>query len=388
MFARNFIFIFFLFFTAISNVNALDTSRSSIVMEVTTGRVLYEQNSNQKKLIASTTKIMTAIIVIENTELNEKVKVGEEILSMYGTNIYLEVGEIITVKDLLYGLILRSGNDAAIALATYVGGTEEEFVKMMNKKALEIGMNNTNFSNSHGLDDYNENYSTAYDMAQLSIYASKNQTYQKIASTKKYSTQSNSKSYLWYNRNKLLTSYEYCTGGKNGYTPKAGRTLVTTAKKNNLTLTAVTLNTSNDYELHQSLYNKIYDSYTMYKIIDKKNIQSYLNTKKQKYKISENFFYPIKSSEKELISTEVTMYETEQSEIAGHIRIKLKEEIIGTVNIYNAQQKKEDISIFTKIWNYLLDILKKLIPGRQNNLKPGPLVPIPPDTYTSVLLTL
>lgn len=157
---------------------------------------------------------MTAILAIESNRLEEEVVVGEEVLTMYGSNIYIELGEKMKLLDLVYGLMLRSGNDAAIVIATFIGGTEEKFVKMMNEKAKEIGMTNTVFNNSHGLDEVTQNKSTAYDMALLSSYASHNETYMKIVGTKKYTVQSDKKSYIWHNRNKLLGSYSYATGGK------------------------------------------------------------------------------------------------------------------------------------------------------------------------------
>ena len=151
-------------------------------MDIDSKRVLYANNIHEKKLIASTTKIMTAIVAIENNkDLNKIITIGEEILTMYGTNIYIEPKEQITIKDLLYGLILRSGNDAAIALATSTSKTEESFVKLMNEKAQELGMKNTIFQNSHGLDDNTKNYSTAYDMALLSSYAYQNKIYREIS---------------------------------------------------------------------------------------------------------------------------------------------------------------------------------------------------------------
>lgn len=382
MFAKILITISLFLSFFISDVQA-DTSKASIVMENSTGRILYENNINEKRLIASITKIMTAIITIENTELNEIVTVGEEILTMYGTNIYLEIGEKITIEDLLYGLMLRSGNDAAIVLATYIGGTEENFVKMMNEKAKAINMNNTHFQNSHGLDDYTENISTAYDMAKLTAYAGKNKTYNKIVSTKKHNTTTENKSYLWYNRNKLLSLYEYCIGGKNGYTPKAGRTLVTTSKKDNMELTVVTLNDNNEYDTHIELYNYAYKKYNMYKIIDSKKIKIPKEIHNKNYKIKESFFYPLTESEKERVSTEV-MIDNTNNNIIGYIKIKLDKETIGIVNIYKKQTKKENQTIFFKIKNYLLDILKKLKLGRQNNLNPGPLVPIPLEMYKRV----
>lgn len=369
-----------LIISSVTNVNA-DTSKSSIVMETSTGRILYENNINEKRLIASITKIMTAILTIEKADLKDIVTVGDEILTMYGTNIYLEVGEKISVQDLLYGLILRSGNDAAIVLATYIGGSEENFVKMMNEKAKLLDMQNTYFQNSHGLDDYTENISTAHDMAKLSSYAEKNKTYKKIIGTKKYNTTTEKKSYLWYNRNKLLSLYENCTGGKNGYTPKAGRTLITTAKKNNMELTIVTLNDNNEYDTHIELYNKAYSKYKMYKIIDKNNFKISNELYEGEVKIKESFFYPLTKSEKKLVSTKVILDKAENN-ILGHIKIEMNKNTIGIINIYKREIKKENQTIFFKIKNYLLDILKKLKLGRQNNLNPGPLVPIPLEIKT------
>ncbi len=207
---------------------------------------------------------MTAILAIESNKLDEMVTIGNEVLTMYGSNIYIEPKEKIKLIDLVYGLMLRSGNDAAIAISTYIGGTEEKFVKMMNEKAKEIGMKNTIFNNSHGLDEKTQNKSTAYDMAILSKYASKNKTYMKIASSKKYSVKTNKKTYMWNNRNKLLFSYEHLTSGKTGYTPDAGKTLVTTASKNGLRLTAVALNDGNHYETHRTLYEYGFNNYKKY----------------------------------------------------------------------------------------------------------------------------
>lgn len=168
--------------------------RSCVLMDSDSGRVLYEKDKDNPRLIASITKIMTAILAIESNRLEEEVVVGEEVLTMYGSNIYIELGEKMKLLDLVYGLMLRSGNDAAIVIATFIGGTEEKFVKMMNEKAKEIGMTNTVFNNSHGLDEVTQNKSTAYDMALLSSYASHNETYMKIVGTKKYTVQSDKKS--------------------------------------------------------------------------------------------------------------------------------------------------------------------------------------------------
>lgn len=360
--SKKFLCIYFILILFMPTVYAKDTSTSSIVIDNNTGRILYENNAYEKRLIASTTKIMTAILTIENAKLNKRIKVGSEILDMYGTNIYIEVGEKMKIEDLLYGLILRSGNDAAKTLAINIAGTEEKFVQRMNQKAKEIGMNDTIFENPHGLDDYTKNYSTAYDMALLSRYASKNKIYTKISGTKKYTVKTENKTYLWYNRNKLLNIYEYCTGGKNGYTPAAGKTLVTTAVKNNLNLSVVTINDPNIYETHKKLYESIYNKYKNYTIIDKKKFKLENSFYSGNSYLKNSFVYPLTVSERKRIKTKVIMFnEKDVKEIIGYIQIKLNDEVIGRVNIYKGKQKKEvETTTSKKTNNYLLDILKKI----------------------------
>lgn len=315
---------------------------STIAIDLDTGRILYGNNINEKRLIASITKVLTAIIVLETTDIEKEIEVGQEVLKMYGTNIYIEPGEKITIKDLLYGLLLRSGNDAAVALAVATSGSEEKFVELMNKKAKEIGMHNSTFKNPHGLDEDTKNYSTAYDMALLSKYAYKNKTYRQISSTKKYETKTFNKTYLWYNRNRLLNNYNYATGGKNGYTPSAGKTLITTATKNKLNLTIVTLNDDSKYETHQKLYEQLFSEYRNYIIVDKNNFEVSKNKNEVLY-LKKSFSYPLNEKEIDKIKTIITF--TDKSKItAGTITIYLDNKKIGQLDIYKkAQKKKENI---------------------------------------------
>lgn len=347
------IIIILIIFCQIKSVNALDTSKSSIVMDLDSGRIIYEKNSQEKLLIASVTKILTAVVTLEKVnDLNREITIGEEILKMYGTNIYIEVGEKIKIKDLLYGLLLRSGNDAAVALATAVSSTEEQFVEMMNKKAKKIGMNNSDFSNPHGLDEDTKNYSTAHDLALLSKYAYKNEIYRKISQTKKHVAETENKTYLWYNRNKLLTNYEYCTGGKNGYTPSAGKTLVTTASQNGLNLTIVTLDDNNEYETHENLYEEYFKKYKKYTIIDKNDFCIDDNFYNGNPYIKESFEYPLTKEELSKIKTEIKIDKnipTSKEKIIGTVTIKLDNEKIGSLYIYDKQNKKEDKGIFSKL---------------------------------------
>ncbi len=342
------IFIFIFLF----NYNVF-ASTPTVVMESSSGRILYQNDSNSRHLIASITKIMTCIVTLENIDIDKTVEVGDEVLKMYGTNIYIEVGEKITIKDLLYGLMLRSGNDAAITLAVNVSGNEADFVRLMNEKAKEIGMANTTFSNPHGLDEETKNYSTAYDMSLLAKYAYKNSTYRKIINTKKYRCKSSLKSYLWYNRVTLLNNYKYCVGGKNGYTPSAGKTLVSYASKNNMSLIIVSLDDSDIYNRHEALYEKYFSLYKLYKLVDKNTFKFDKSLIIDDIYIKNSFYYPLKDTELENISTLVELDKVYTDNVCGKVIVKLNDKIIGNLKIYKKVAKeKKDISIFQKIINY------------------------------------
>ena len=282
---------------------------------------------------------MTCIVVLENANLEDKIVVGEEVLKMYGTNIYLEVGEKITVKDLLYGLMLRSGNDAAVVLATNLFGYDE-FISLMNETAKRIGMIDTIFVNPHGLDEDTKNYSTAYDMAILGRYAFQNNIYRKIISTKKYTTKSSLKSYVWYNRMGLLSSYSNCIGGKNGYTPSAGKTLVSYAKKNDTTLMIVSLNDSSIYENHENLYDNFFSKYKKYEVINKDKFSKNSNILGRKVMIKKSFSYLLKEDELDDVETLISVYSNSNSNKVGKIIIRFQNKKIGEVPIYEQSFKK------------------------------------------------
>lgn len=328
--------------------NVFDTARSSIVMDLDSGRVLYENNADEKRLIASITKIMTCIIAIEEGDLDKNVEAGEEILKMYGTSIYLELNEKMKLIDLLYGLMLRSGNDASVVIAREIAGSEENFVEMMNKKAKEIGMTNTTFSNPHGLDEETKNYSTARDMAKLSMYAYKNKTYRKIIGTEEYRVKTDNKSYLWYNRMKLLGSYKYCTGGKNGYTPSAGKTLVTTNRKRNLKLTIVTLDDNDEYNNHERLAEYIFNNYNNYNIVDKKDFDLVINN--NKYYIKSSFSYPLTDKEKDNVKVLANIDDSLSTGKVGNINITLNNKTLKKIPLYIEEKKKKE-NFFTKLFS-------------------------------------
>ena len=318
-------------------VNASTESATSyVLLDQDTNRVLLSKNKDKPMLIASITKIMTCIIALENKNISDLVVVDDSIKESYGSGIYISVGEEITLKDLLYGLMLRSGNDAAIMISTYVSGSVDSFVDMMNQKAKEIGMKNTVFHNPSGLDNNTiGNTSTAYDMALLTSYAMQNKTYREIVKTKKYTAKTNLKTYIWHNKNKLL-QYDYITGGKTGYTEKAKRTLVSTASKNNLNLVVVTIKDSDDWNTHKSLYEYAFDNYKSYNILNKKTF----SIPKDKYYDS---LY-IKND----VSIILNINETKN--VISHIKLEKKKhyknnEKVGTSYIYVGKKlvHKEDI---------------------------------------------
>ena len=191
-----------LFLLILIPLNIKASTEAYVVMDADCGRVLDSYNKDSKMLIASTTKIMTSIIAIENMELSVNIEVGDEINSVYGSMIYIKKGEVLTLESLLYGLMLRSGNDAAMVIAENTLGYDK-FIEAMNNKAKELKMYNTTFENPHGLDDESRNYSTAYDMALLMRYAMKNPEFVRITSTKKYKLTTNMNTHIWYNKNEL-----------------------------------------------------------------------------------------------------------------------------------------------------------------------------------------
>ncbi len=321
-------------------------------MDTDTGRILYQNNAYEKKLIASTTKIMTFVVAYEYAKdfLDVEVEAGDEILKMYGTSIYLSYHEAMPLRDLLYGLMLRSGNDAAVVIANFVGGSEEGFVKLMNKKAQKLGMYQTTFHNPHGLDEKTQNYSTAYDMALLSIYASKIPFYEKVTNTKYYQVKTKEKSYSWTNRNKMIFTYPYFQTGKTGYTPKAGRTFVSTAQKDNLHLTVVTLNEPNIYDVHRMLYEEMFKKYKKILLVSKEEF----SLEYPSMTIRKDLYYPLLESEIKNITKKIMINEdTKEKELIISLKDKeiLKEKIIS-------YEKKEKIKSNNNLWELIKNIFR------------------------------
>ena len=224
------------------------SAKSAILVDADSGRVLFEKNADERSLIASTTKIMTGLLVCEAGGLEREVSVPPEAAGVEGSSLYLKAGERITVKELLYGLMLRSGNDAAVALAIATAGSVDAFVKRMNEKAQALGMEHTHFENPNGLDGENH-YSTARDLSKLCVHAMENETFRTVVSSKSFTEHSRS----FTNHNKLLWRVEGADGVKTGYTKKAGRILAGSATRDGQRLICVTISDPDDWCDQQAL---------------------------------------------------------------------------------------------------------------------------------------
>ncbi|WP_435817637.1 serine hydrolase [Gottfriedia acidiceleris] len=340
-----------------NNVEAFGgvSARNAVLMDQKTGRILYGKAMHDSERIASITKIMTAILAVESGKMQNTITISSRAVQTEGSSIYLKPGQKIKLEDLVYGLMLRSGNDAANAIAEAVGGSVEGFVYMMNEKAKEIGMSNTYFSNPSGLDQQGkEHYSSAYDMALLTRYAMENPKYAKIAGTKVHRAPNTAESwdYVWKNKNKLLTfMYKYSTGGKTGFTKKAKRTLVSTASKNGMDLIVVTLNDGQDWQDHMSLFEYGFSNYPLTKVLSKGGIKEVTNKKYKGHVYMKNdFSYPLDKKERDQVRITIEMQKPTKKKIAndaivGKAIIELEGEQIGFRNIFYSDSK---VKVFTK----------------------------------------
>lgn len=261
------LFLIVVFMLPIMAYGADCSADSAIVMDADTGEILYEKNAYEERSMASTTKIMTSLVACESGKLDDVVTVTYEMVNTIGTSLGLREGDKISLYDLVIGMLLVSGNDAANSVAIYLGGSIEGFAAMMNEKARSIGMSSSLFVTPSGLDDGNH-HSSAYDMALLTAAALQNEIFADICKEKKMEVTINDSKQTVYNHNKLLSFMDDCIGVKTGYTDKAGRCLVSAAKRNGDTMICVTLNDGNDWNDHMSLFNECEKMYQKKEIKD------------------------------------------------------------------------------------------------------------------------
>lgn len=252
-------------FALVSSADAKESTgvsaRAAALYAPSIGEFLYEKNADQRLPMASTTKIMTALVVLEHIDsLDDTVTVSEDCVGIEGSSAYLKAGEVLTIEELLYALMLRSANDAAAVLATHIGRSIEGFATLMNEKASELGLTDTEFKNPHGLDTEGH-YTTARELAIIASAAMENADFRRIVSTNKISFTHGELTRTYVNHNKLLWRYDGCIGIKTGYTKKCGRCLVSATEKNGLMLVAVTIDAPNDWSDHTLLHDSGHEEY-------------------------------------------------------------------------------------------------------------------------------
>ncbi len=235
---------------------------AAILMDADSGRVLFEQHAHTRMPMASTTKIMTALVVLERCDLHATVSIDERAVGTEGSSVYLYPGELLTIEQLLYALMLSSANDAAAALAYEVAGSIEGFAALMNQKAEALGLENTHFANPHGL-DADGHYTSAYDLSRLTAYALQNKDFLRISSAQKkvIPLREQQGARVLRNHNKLLSTYEGCIGVKTGFTKKSGRCLVSAAERDGVRLVCVTLDCPDDWRTHTALLDYGFAAY-------------------------------------------------------------------------------------------------------------------------------
>ena len=303
------IFIIILLFSAAiwlycAYSTSAQTGSSYILIEASSGRILRSDNKDMRLEEASTTKVMTALVTLENADLDRIVTVPDEAVGIEGSSIYLKYDEKISVRTLLYGLMLRSGNDAAQCLAVTVGGSEEKFVEMMNDKAAELGLENTHFVNAHGL-HAEGHYTSAYDLAMITREAFLNDEFVKIVSSKSYKSgdPSESEAHVFYNKNKLLTTFDGANGVKTGYTTSSGKCFVGAARRDGMQLISVALNRGDMWEISKSLLQYGFDNYEVVRLArsDEPYVLFETGGETVELRLAENASYPVaKGSETEI----------------------------------------------------------------------------------------
>ena len=312
------------------------SAQRAILMDAATGRVIYEKCADEQSLIASTTKMMTALVVCQQCNVLDRVRIPKEAVGIEGSSMYLREGEILTVQELLYGLMLQSGNDAAVALAIYCGGTVEGFAELMNDKARALGLEDTHFVNPNGLDAPGH-YSTARDLARLAAYAMTNPIFAQTVSTKSVRIGDR---YLT-NHNKLLWQVEGAEGVKTGYTKAAGRILVSSASRNGRRLVCVTINAPDDWRDHAALYEQGFGDYTVETVVEPGQIlgQRYVaggDGQLVHLVAEEGFAYALADGEEPTIrlpSGEFAYAPVVEGSSAGKAHVLLGDQIIGSVEL-------------------------------------------------------
>ena len=340
------------------------SAQGMVTMEVSTKTVIYQKNPHKKLPMASTTKILTAITVVENiADLDKKIKIPKEAVGVEGSSIYLQSGEELTVLDLLYGLMLQSGNDCAVALAILTSGSVEKFSALMNETARKIGAKNSNFTNPHGLHE-SEHYTTAYDLALISAHSLENPVFAEIVRAKKYSAPWEGREYdrIIINKNKLLNQYDGADGVKTGFTRKAGRCFVGSATRENMQVVCVVINCGPMFAESENLMTRTFNEYSMEQVLYPAQEFGAVNVEKGKNEttrigvVSQRFF-PLKQGMLDRVEYKTKIDENISAPLNAGDRVGTLEVLLnGKIIIKELLVTLEDVPS-RNIWDRLKDII-------------------------------
>lgn len=363
----------FLWSATTIKTHAQNSAKAAITIEAQTGISLYEKNADEQLPMASTTKIMTALVALENADINQTFTVSETACKVEGTQIGLLAGDQISLNDLLHMLMMKSANDAAQTIAENISGSLEAFAELMNERAKQMGLTHTHFENPHGLPSDNH-YTTARELALIAAEALKNDTFAQIVSTKKKKLDYHG--LVIENSNRLLFSYEYTTGVKTGFTKAAGRCLVTSAKKDGVTLINVTLNDGNDWQDHTEMFEESFrrvSSYTLYEAGQYSITVPVLNgTHPARFTNPEPVYGVCIDGQKiEYIPTDClpqSLYAPIQKETFDqqvYVELAYKNRLVGTMKLTlceSVAQKEDEQTFSEKYLYYLNQVFKSILP--------------------------
>lgn len=349
-----------------------DSAKSACLMNAITGDIVFEKNSDEKLPMASTTKIMTLLVALDKSEPDEAVRISANAAAQEGSSAYLKAGSEISMNDLLYGLMLNSGNDAAVAVAEHVSGSSEKFADEMNKLARKIGAYDTSIRNPNGLDQ-EEHYTTARDLALITRYALKNEEFRNIVSAKShtavYKDGNGGETKVEYiNHNKMLSSYDGCIGVKTGYTKSCGRCLVTAAKRDEACYIAVTLNDPNDWQDHKEMLDVGFSGTRFIKAVESGECMRHLVSRDDECSLvaANDFTVPVDGSKGKNITIKVNLSEEivpmlNKGEKVGNLDIYCDDTYVGSVDIV----AEKDISLGEeyKIKPCFVTVVARLIRG-------------------------
>lgn len=344
---------------------ALSTSAdASIAIDALTGEVICEKNAHTKLGMASTTKIMTAILALEHGNMDEVVTIDPRAVGVEGSSLYLEKGDKMTFGTLLYAMMLRSANDGATAVALHLAPSVEEFAEMMNNKAVELGLKNTNFKNPHGLHEEGH-YTTAYDLAQITRYGFTLPGFAELVNTTAFNIDADVHTKHVTNNNKLLNMYEGADGVKTGYTPETGRTLVGSATRDGMRIITVTLNDREDWNDHIAMFNYGFENFKSHSLVKKNQGYGCVKVKngvENEIAVVAKEDFGVMLGADSTVSTRVSIFEDEikapvkKGQVLGKVQFFEKESVIGTVDLVAAEdvEKAKKPNIFWRIINWIM----------------------------------